>query len=279
MKKFRVLCFLMIFCIVSSCSFAFAHSGGLDSNGGHHDYNNKSGLGYYHYHCWGYPPHLHPGGVCPYRGGTTSSNNSSWTSGVTAGIAATSKIQLKRPVIHTYSGDGYIKIKWDEVNHADYYKVYRSTSKYGNYTMIAMTYGTAYIDNKCIDDKRYYYKVKAFGSGRYTRSFYSKPKSNISQSKKPDIVAESYYHEVVPTEELQIFVSRKNSNKEITVRENCKWFDTELEKVNGYKNKYLLTVYVYDYEEYCGDIGVIYLSFDGMKKKDFVTGIKIELTA
>lgn len=45
---------------------AEAHSGRTDAYGGHHDYRNVSGLGYYHYHCGGYPPHLHPGGVCPY---------------------------------------------------------------------------------------------------------------------------------------------------------------------------------------------------------------------
>lgn len=46
-----------------------AHSGRTDSSGGHHDYNNVSGLGPYHYHCGGYPAHLHPGGVCPYSSG------------------------------------------------------------------------------------------------------------------------------------------------------------------------------------------------------------------
>ena len=53
-------------------SFALAHSGGTDANGGHHDYNNVSGLGSYHYH-HGYGPHLHEGGVCPYEGGSSSS--------------------------------------------------------------------------------------------------------------------------------------------------------------------------------------------------------------
>lgn len=45
---------------------AFAHSGRTDSSGGHRDNKNKSGLGSYHYHCGGYPAHLHDGGVCPY---------------------------------------------------------------------------------------------------------------------------------------------------------------------------------------------------------------------
>lgn len=50
---------------------AEAHSGRTDSHGGHKDNKNKSGLGYYHYHCGGHPPHLHEGGVCPYN--TTTS--------------------------------------------------------------------------------------------------------------------------------------------------------------------------------------------------------------
>lgn len=46
---------------------AQAHSGRTDSSGGHKDNKNKSGLGSYHYHCGGYPAHLHSGGVCPYK--------------------------------------------------------------------------------------------------------------------------------------------------------------------------------------------------------------------
>lgn len=48
---------------------AQAHSGRTDASGGHRDNKNASGLGSYHYHCGGYPAHLHPNGVCPYAGG------------------------------------------------------------------------------------------------------------------------------------------------------------------------------------------------------------------
>lgn len=58
----------------------FAHSGRTDSNGGHKDNNNKSGLGPYHYHCGGYPAHLHTGGVCPYSSAATTSVQSTSTS-------------------------------------------------------------------------------------------------------------------------------------------------------------------------------------------------------
>ena len=51
---------------------AEAHGGRTDSSGGHKDNKNASGLGSYHYHCGGYPAHLHTGGVCPYRSGSTT---------------------------------------------------------------------------------------------------------------------------------------------------------------------------------------------------------------
>lgn len=57
-----VLCLILITTITAS-----AHSGRTDSSGGHRDNKNKSGLGSYHYHCGGYPAHLHKSGYCPYR--------------------------------------------------------------------------------------------------------------------------------------------------------------------------------------------------------------------
>ena len=56
----------MICIIIAMFGNCFAHSGRTDSSGGHKDNQNKSGLGSYHYHCGGNPPHLHDNGVCPY---------------------------------------------------------------------------------------------------------------------------------------------------------------------------------------------------------------------
>lgn len=62
-----VVSILLVFTLVfSSAVSTFAHSGRTDSSGGHKDNKNKSGLGSYHYHCGGYPAHLHSGGYCPY---------------------------------------------------------------------------------------------------------------------------------------------------------------------------------------------------------------------
>lgn len=62
------------------CVPTMAHGGRTDGSGGHRDNKNKSGLGYYHYHCGGYPAHLHSGGVCPYAGTPKSSSSSSKSS-------------------------------------------------------------------------------------------------------------------------------------------------------------------------------------------------------
>lgn len=70
MREFiRKICSLVCICavILGCATSAFAHSGRTDSNGGHKDNKNKSGLGPYHYHCGGYPAHLHTSGYCPYR--------------------------------------------------------------------------------------------------------------------------------------------------------------------------------------------------------------------
>lgn len=61
----RVLSFVLIAVMCISTPIAFAHSGRTDANRGHHDYNNVSGLGSYHYH-HGYPAHIHTNG-CPYK--------------------------------------------------------------------------------------------------------------------------------------------------------------------------------------------------------------------
>lgn len=86
MKNKKVLLTITLLLLISlACVFnVFAHKGRTDGNGGHRDNNNVSGLGSYHYHCGGYPAHLHRNGVCPYTtpssSSSSSSNSSSYTS-------------------------------------------------------------------------------------------------------------------------------------------------------------------------------------------------------
>ena len=58
--------FAVVMTLALTLSTVCAHSGRTDSSGGHKDNKNRSGLGSYHYHCGGYPAHLHNDGYCPY---------------------------------------------------------------------------------------------------------------------------------------------------------------------------------------------------------------------
>lgn len=87
MKKYykKIMSIVLIITGILSISIcSYSHSGRTDSNGGHKDKNNKSGLGGYHYHCGGYPAHLHPNGVCPYSSSSSSKETSTSTSTTTS---------------------------------------------------------------------------------------------------------------------------------------------------------------------------------------------------
>lgn len=88
----KILVLLLVFGLLFS-SVCFAHSGKTDSSGGHKDNKNASGLGSYHYHCGGYPAHLHTGGVCPYTGGGSTSSSS--TSSSSSSSSTTTKTVQK----------------------------------------------------------------------------------------------------------------------------------------------------------------------------------------
>ena len=67
MKKATV--FIVFFLLIVSIGVtAHSHPGRTDARGGHRDNRNASGLGSYHFHCGGNPPHLHAGGTCPFVG-------------------------------------------------------------------------------------------------------------------------------------------------------------------------------------------------------------------
>lgn len=70
--KRKITSVLLIVLLLLTSIVTSAHSGRTDSSGGHKDNKNKSGLGSYHYHCGGNPPHLHKDGKCPYKSTSTT---------------------------------------------------------------------------------------------------------------------------------------------------------------------------------------------------------------
>lgn len=104
-----------------------AHSGRTDGSGGHHDNKNASGLGSYHYHCGGYPAHLHEGGVCPYSSSAAQTTVSETTAAVsttsssqsTAKTTASNTVKLSTGSSISISKD-LIKIVQDVLNQKGY---------------------------------------------------------------------------------------------------------------------------------------------------------------
>lgn len=94
MKKAQKIIVIMLWIIgllIVISTSAFAHSGRTDASGGHRDNKNVSGLGPYHYHCGGYPAHLHVQGYCPYRD-TFPSKVSVSTSRSSLGVGETATV-------------------------------------------------------------------------------------------------------------------------------------------------------------------------------------------
>lgn len=91
-KRKIISILLIVTSIISIGLNTYSHSGRTDSSGGHKDNKNKSGLGSYHYHCGGNPPHLHTNGVCPYssKKSTSSSFSSSKSSSSNSGKSTSS---------------------------------------------------------------------------------------------------------------------------------------------------------------------------------------------
>lgn len=107
-KKHILLIILIIILCIAIPFFSFAHSGRTDSNGGHKDNKNVSGLGYYHYHCGGHPPHLHTNGICPYSSASPAAKPSekSTSSGNTSS-SPTQTASADIPSVSSTADSGY----------------------------------------------------------------------------------------------------------------------------------------------------------------------------
>ena len=104
-----------------------------------------------------------------------------------AGICHCAKPTVKA----TYMGaSGKPYIKWNAVANASQYKVYRSTSKNGTYTLLGTTTATHYTDNKAGSGYTYYYKVRAISKVKSSaNSVFSTPVAGICHCAKPTVKA------------------------------------------------------------------------------------------
>ena len=83
---------------------------------------------------------------------------------------------LARPTITVKLSGGKPKISWAKVDGAVKYKVYRSTSLNGNYSIMKTVTGTSYVNSNAKAGKTYYYKVVAVHTNIAANSDYSTAK-------------------------------------------------------------------------------------------------------
>ena len=81
---------------------------------------------------------------------------------------------LERPdVTISRNSNGKPKLTWDEVEGAVKYKVYRATSKDGDYELLTTTSKTSVSNTSAVAGQTYYYKVRAIASNSDANSAYS----------------------------------------------------------------------------------------------------------
>ena len=95
-----------------------------------------------------------------------------------------------RPVVSitTNASSGKPSLKWNAVDGATKYEVYRATSKNGTYTKMYTTTSTSYTNSTAVPGTTYYYKVKSIcGKSSYGNSAYSVVKSITCDCARPTV--------------------------------------------------------------------------------------------
>ena len=85
------------------------------------------------------------------------------------------------------ASSGKIRIKWEEVEGAQKYEVYRATSKNGTYKLMTTTTKTAITNTSAVAGKTYYYKIRALGPKEAANSAYSAVKYRTCDLPRPDV--------------------------------------------------------------------------------------------
>ena len=110
-----------------------------------------------------------------YKVKAISSVRSTANSSLSAAVAITCR--CARPVVKTdyWASTGKPYIKWDAVDGAGKYYIYRSGTRNGTYTLLGTTTATNYTDSKANAGYTYYYKVQAISSALTMAKVYLSP--------------------------------------------------------------------------------------------------------
>ncbi len=91
------------------------------------------------------------------------------------------------PVLTAQSGDGNVALKWNTVNDATSYRIFRANSLTGAKTLLKAVTTTSYTDTTAETGKTYYYFVRAYNADTALLGDYSEPVSIIVTFDAPEI--------------------------------------------------------------------------------------------
>lgn len=89
--------------------------------------------------------------------------------------------------ISVNTATGKPRLKWAAVADAQYYRIYRSTSKSGSYKYLKTTSSTSYTDTTAQAGKNYYYRVRSLNQDYDILSGYSNTVNRACDLPKPDV--------------------------------------------------------------------------------------------
>lgn len=162
---------------------------------------------------------------------------------------------LAKPATVTAISKSYnsIKVSWSKVLGAEEYEVYRSTSKSGDYELIATVTKTNYTDKKLETNKNFYYKVIGVkGSHKGTESKVVKKKTVPAATTMVTITSPSYdklqltWKKVSGADKYVIYRSEREDGgyKKIKTLKSTEYTDTKVEvgtlyyyKIVAYRGK------------------------------------------
>ncbi len=102
-------------------------------------------------------------------------------------VKITCKFPRPAVTLSNVKDSGKIRVRWTAVAGAQGYKVYRATSKTGEYRLIKTTTSTAMTNTSTEAGKRYYYKVRAVATSSAANSAFSAVSSRVCKLSQPVI--------------------------------------------------------------------------------------------
>ncbi len=174
--------------------------------------------------------------------------NSAGNSAYSEAVSRTCDLAKPEIKLSSISDSGQIRIRWEEIEDTQVYKIYRAASKTGKYSDIGETSDSEFIDHDTTAGKKYYYKVRAIHEKSAANSAYSDVESRTCDLPRPEVTIvlskgnpKLSWEKISGAEEYTVYraTSKSGEYKKIktTSSTSCKDKDVKEGKTYYYKVK------------------------------------------